>query len=464
MKYSGKYFSVPATQNRLNIALMVLLTGACLVTVVALSRPLIAIAVVYALVFWLVALKRPTIALLLIFATAPFQNDLSGDATAKFSIAEINLYLFIVLLALLTVAHKRPLTLGPLSVPTGIYLAVSALAALFHWRGMSTVLSLVQMFQYLVLVVLVFASGAPRLREMPSVLNGLLWACVVLAVVGTFVGVRSGSSYFWGLHKNGVGASLACGLVIAGDRWLGETRSRPQTILLVMMGIITTGLVFTLSRGAWMSALIGLVYVATVRRQLFRLGRVTVTLVPLFVASWFLLPSSSQEYALGFDSRRQNIADRYKSIDFARDQFLASPVLGNGIGLRKQYDATNLFWLTLAETGVVGLVVLLLLHIGVFQMLNKTRRFVAIEDTRYSLLTISGGLVLGKAVHGMVDHYWSRGDTMITWAAVGMALGVHFAVQHERDLRRTTLQNRDMQWEQIEGAVLPRPVYLGDKQ
>jgi len=33
-------------------------------------------------------------------------------------------------------------------------------------------------------------------------------------------------------------------------------------------------------------------------------------------------------------------------------------------------------------------------------------------------------LVLGKLVHGMVDHYWSRGAIMIAWASVGMALSV----------------------------------------
>ena len=47
-------------------------------------------------------------------------------------------------------------------------------------------------------------------------------------------------------------------------------------------------------------------------------------------------------------------------------------------------------------------------------------------EALFSLLCIGGALVLDKFVHGMVDHYWSRGAIMAAWASAGMATRAYY--------------------------------------
>jgi hypothetical protein len=96
------------------------------------------------------------------------------------------------------------------------------------------------------------------------------------------------------------------------------------------------------------------------------------------------------------------------------------------VGLRKEYDATNVFLLTLAETGVVGMAAFLYLHIAMALMVWRARRFAPRDDMLFTALALGGALVLSKFIHGMVDHYWSRGALMIAWASAGMATHAWF--------------------------------------
>jgi O-antigen ligase len=114
------------------------------------------------------------------------------------------------------------------------------------------------------------------------------------------------------------------------------------------------------------------------------------------------------------------------SMDFAKSQYESSPLLGVGVGLRKEYDATNVFMLTLAETGLVGMAAFLYLHIAMALMVWKARRFARRDDVLFTALALGGALVLSKFIHGMVDHYWSRGALMIAWASAGMATHAWF--------------------------------------
>ena len=90
--------------------------------------------------------------------------------------------------------------------------------------------------------------------------------------------------------------------------------------------------------------------------------------------------------------------------------------------MRKEYDATNVLWLTLAETGPVGLLAFLTAHGRLIFGVWMRRKSALIGDSGPSATALAGALVLAKLVHGMVDHYWSRGAIMVAWSAVGMAL------------------------------------------
>ena len=130
---------------------------------------------------------------------------------------------------------------------------------------------------------------------------------------------------------------------------------------------------------------------------------------------------------MGFGTDHYNIKLRYESVDIAENYFTQSPVFGMGVGLRKNYDATNLLLVTLAETGVLGAAALLFIHLAFFRMVWRTHSQIARSDALFSLLCIGGALVLNKFVHGMVDQYWSRGAIMAAWAGAGMVTRAYYA-------------------------------------
>lgn len=386
---------------------------------------LLAGAGIYALAFWLACWRRPWLALLLVFAAAPFQNDLSGTDAAssnlKFSFAEINL-----LLALpIFVAQHRRLSLGPLAWPVASYFAVSLLSSILNWRGGAASTSFLQMFLFLVVVVLLFASMTPRIEDVRP-------ALLALVAVGLFfaaVLIVTRQQYVLGIHKNGVGGSMGVALLICLELWFAERAGWRKWALALSLAAIAGGLLITLSRGSWVGTALGVGLIFAMRRQWALMGRTVLVLLPVLFVAWNALPREQREYATSFGKERGNIEARYDNLEFMQSHFEESPLLGVGVGLRKQADATNLVWMTLAETGVLGLLALTAIHVAFFAMVWRTQARLDRGDPLFSLAAIGGALILARLAHGMVDHYWARGPTMMGWAGAGMALGAYFALQ-----------------------------------
>ena len=395
----------------------------------------------YACAFWIAGWKWPKIPLLLIFALAPFQNDISSGAPwapkdeevftggPHFSIAEINLLLTLPLFFL----RGRPLLRGPTFIPVVLYLCACLGSAFLNWR-LTTTVSLTQIGMYLMIAVLVFTSFTSDPRDFRPALCGLVFVGVILA--SAVIVTRSG--YVLGLHKNGVGSSLAATVIVCAELWFGSTRRWPRIILGTAMALLVAGLFFSLSRGGWLGALCGVFLLLALRREFNTLLRLGLLLIPLIGICWALLPDQARDYATGFDKENLNIRMRYESMEFAQRQFAQSQLLGVGVGLRKEYDATNLFWLTLAETGVLGLVTFLYLHWSLARFVWVDHKRIAKSDPLFSLLALGGALVLSKFVHGMVDHYWSRGAIMAAWAAAGMATHAHFVLRQRMRPNRSS--------------------------
>ena len=397
------------------------LLAAIVLTKLALTSLLFPAAIFYVVGFSLLAWHLPGVALMLIFASAPFQNDLSGGGGAKFSIAEVNLMLTLPVLYLRCLIGKQRLHVGPILLPVLLYFAVCILSSMIHWRGGTALISLIQMFLYFVVAVLVFCVFAPD----P---NQYRMGFYALVLVGVFLTGAALVTNYWfiGLNKNGIAASLACCFLVCVELVLSADSRKQQRRLLAALGIIGVGLLFSLGRGAWLGTLAGVVFIFVLRRQVPLLIRIALMLLPLLALFWFTLPQSSRDYTFGFGQEHYNIKLRYDSIALAQNYFHESPIYGMGVGLRKDYDATNIILMTLAETGVLGVVTLLLIHTAFFQMIWRSRERIGRSEPIFSLLCIGGALVLDKLVHGMVDHYWSRGAIMAAWASAGMATRAYY--------------------------------------
>lgn len=438
-KYVAAYEAGPVGQTaaRMRAALgppgvvLICLGVAAVLTFLALHQLLYAAALIYLAVFWIVSWRHPGVALTLILASAPFQNDLSGGGGAKFSIAEVNLMLTLPVFYGFCLVRKQLPKVGPTLVPVTLYFMVCLCSSLLHWQGADAIISLVQMFLYFVVAVAVFCSFAARSEQM-------LLAFYVLVGVGAFLSVMGLATNFWfiGLNKNGIAASLASAFLVGTDLCLAARTRRSRGWLLAALGVIGVGLLMSLSRGAWMGTISGVVFIFLLRREYKLLARVILAMVPLLAAFWLLLPPEAKDYATGFGAEHYNIKLRYDSLDLARGYFTQSPLYGMGVGLRKNYDATNILMMTLAETGVLGLAGFLLIHAAFYRMIWRAQAWIAPSETLYTFLCIGGALVLDKFVHGLVDHYWSRGAIMAAWGAAGMAARAYYIAQGRASLAR----------------------------
>lgn len=385
---------------------------------VALIQPLYALGILYAIGFCVLAWNRPAIALALIFAAAPWQQSLVPSAPVLFSLAEVNLALMLPVVLLRNAVEKRRLLLGPVALSLALYFAICLLSSLQTWRGRDALVSLLQMGLYLVIGLLIFSSYARREEEFLPGLYGLIGVGIFFAL--TVLILRT--NYVLGLHKNGVGASLACAFLVGVEFWFRSRDPQRKRWLLVALSIIVAGLLWTLSRGSWLGALVGLAWIVVLRGEWKLLWRGALVFLPLVAIGWSALPQSEREYTVGFGRDRWNINERYRSVEFAREHWEKSPIYGVGVGLREEYDATNIAWSTLAETGVLGLAAFAAIHVVFFHALWKVRSRLAHDDLLFSLVVIGGALLWRQLAHGMVDHYWGRGPLTMTWAAVGMAI------------------------------------------
>ena len=158
------------------------------------------------------------------------------------------------------------------------------------------------------------------------------------------------------------------------------------------LAIIGAGLLATLSRGAWLGAFCGVGVLLMLRRQFGVFFRAGLVLIPVILIAWQFLPKESRETATGFDrSTHRNIEARFQTIEIARGYFDQDPVLGMGVGLRKEFDATNLLWVTLAETGVLGAGALILIHVAFFRMAWRVQKWTAREDELFTVLALGVG-------------------------------------------------------------------------
>ncbi len=438
-KYLAAYEAGPVGQAaaRLRAALgppgvvLVCVGIAALLTFLGLHQVLYAAALLYLAAFWIVSWRHPGIALMLILAAAPFQNDLSGGGGAKFSLAEVNLMLTLPVFYGFCLVRKQLPKVGPTFIPVALYFMVCLCSSLLHWQGGDAIISLVQMFLYFIIAVAVFCSFAARSEQM-------LLALYVLVGVGAFLAIMGLATNYWfiGLNKNGIAASLASAFLVGTDLCLAA-RSRPKrNLLLAALGVIGVGLLMSLSRGAWMGTISGVIFIFLLRREYRLLGRVGLAMIPLLAIFWVALPPEAKDYALGFGTEHYNIKLRYDSLDLARGYFEQSPLYGMGVGLRKNYDATNILMMTLAETGLLGLAGFLLIHAAFYRMIWRAQAWIAPSETLYTFLCIGGALVLDKFVHGLVDHYWSRGAIMAAWGSAGMAARAYYIAQGRAALAR----------------------------
>jgi hypothetical protein len=401
------------------IAFIVLFMAGIGSTYLSLIRetPLPALALVYCSLFMFLVWKRPQVALTGIIAVTPFVQDLGGGLPVKFSLAEVHLLLAFIVYVIKGVLTRSLRFLGPLSVPVTVYMAVLTWTSLRSGLEQEDIKALLQTFVTCGVTVAVFANMVP---DAESMVRSFIWLpifCLPIAVLE----ITTGQFNVLGLHKNSIGGSLGAALIIAANLWYSQLNVIGKRYLVWIIFVLGGGLLISLSRGAWIGTILGLTVSGMLSGRITLVIRTLLASLPVVLILWFLLPSEKREYATGFQAERWNIRARMNTQENLQEIITKEPIFGTGIALRKQVDATNFVLVTLAESGVIGLIAIMFVFGSIIAVGFKVCR----SDQKQSQV-VCGALAVGllscKIGHGMFDHFWGRGNGTVVWASIGILL------------------------------------------
>lgn len=420
------------------LPLIVLLSVACIAVFFGMSTDnvLIPVAFAYAVVFTVLVWHRIDIALGLVLVLAPWVQDVSGGGgAAKFSAAELHIFLIATVMVVRASLDRKLITIGRLTAPVVLYMALMGVSS---YQGGIEREDIIALFQTGIFCFVLPYLYLDRRLSPKSQRNILLAAACSTVVLGIFQIVAGPKAFALGIHKNNMGQGMAAGLAIWMCSWFDRFTGWWSKLVLPALAIVTVALVFTLSRGAWVGAGCALVALAVMYGRLQLLLRAALVIVPLVGVMWTYLPKEDQQYATSFDREKyDNIDVRYNNFERTVTLIAKSPIIGNGISIRKQVDATNLVMVTLAEGGVLGFV-LFLVPLGVyFKLVATLLRKIPQSDPLFFVVSVSSAVMISRLGHAQFDHYWVRGASTIAWASVGLVIAVDRSVS----LRRTNLKS-----------------------
>lgn len=389
--------------------------------VIAYFSPQVA-AVLYCPLYMALAWVNPAAALFIMFAEVCFPFDVGGATNiAHTAPAEISLVLAGLIFWLRSLGRSSPRRISnPIFFPILFYFGICFASTFTNWTGRDAVVSFLQMALYLVFCVKVFSSWVPERRQMYAAFYGLMAGCTFISL---FLLITRSNDVL-GIHKNATGTFLSYLVIILVEMAVSKSiMARRPKLLSLILAFNLAGLVMSTSRGAWMGTLVGLSLLLACRRQFKLFGKVLLVMIPAIAVCWLLVPQNQREYALNVSTNNRDVSARYATIDFYASRFHQSPIIGMGMGLRKEADSTNIVMSTLAETGAMGLAAFLLIHlvflVTTFNAMRKTPR----SHPDFTFLVLGSALILCLFTHGLVDHYWSRTQIPV-WAMVGAAIAV----------------------------------------
>lgn len=242
----------------------------------------------------------------------------------------------------------------------------------------------------------------------------LVAGAVAMVAVGLSLTSALAPAYPLGLHKNAAGALLSMVLLLA---YIAPgALSRSGTAVLVLRVTLVGGIMATQSRGAMLALVIGFATWA-VRRPaaVLRLPLLVVACVAMvtFVVVSLARPEEREGAFTPLGSRERQREE-------ALVDWRTSPVVGQGIRYFRapeyagRQEVHNVVYATLAETGVVGLVALVIFF---------GWTLVVVRGIRGALGTAALAVVVARFAHGLFDLFWGAGTQTLPWLLIGMAAG-----------------------------------------
>jgi O-antigen ligase len=322
---------------------------------------------------------------------------------------------------------------NPLIIPALLFVAVNAVSLVWSIKPRTTLVFTIQLIELIIVFPLVFAS-LPRSVATIRKAFVLFIALTCVMAVATFVvyvthpNTHTQGTYLPGLNKNAIGTFLAAGLILAYAQWITSERSRARALLAVAFVVDVAGLIGSGSRGAIIGAGVAILGVGFLlgRRRLLAVMMVG-TLAVLYVAVIQPEQVVKANAAGAYDS---SVIRQY-AWEGAIKKIEQRPVLGTGGGTYVDTlphltdyivtDPNNLFLLTWGELGIPGMAALIYLLFNFGRLLVRVRR---LPSEAAVLAVAAGGVALSLFAHFQVDVSWSRGETTLAFAMMGLMVAL----------------------------------------
>jgi O-antigen ligase len=316
-----------------------------------------------------------------------------------------------------------------------------------HWSD--GIVPFAQLVEYLIVSVLVFynldsLSDIERTAKMY-----LLFASAIglLAIVLGGLHEFSGPLFVLGLHKNALGQIVGDALPInLALIFLAWNKKRKSSLYYVAFLVNLFALLLSLSRGAMMGAVVGMLIVVflsgVLKRPLAFFVAIFSFAVIGFAINWYIANNPKLVAELLNIKVGSSAYTRIIMWDDVVSKIRQAPYFGHGLGTYfisipemgfKQQDPNNIFLLNWHDLGLVGLVLFALIILYLF-LIGMTSFMTQVNSTLRLLHVAMFASFLSQLIHWQVDVSWVRGASLFFGATIGMMLRIR-TIQEETKLQ-----------------------------
>jgi O-antigen ligase len=308
------------------------------------------------------------------------------------------------------------------------FLVVCGISFGWNRHAMSGLLSYaaggMRVVQMLCLVPLVFAAVSWTEERLRGLWTSLLCtSCVIMAAAIVHYLAGAGGHPIFGVHKNGIGLSVALGALVALAIFWSKEPAQLAPILPVRCALFLgmPALAFASSRIGVICFLCGMLALSLHYRKVI----LPLILFAVLVGSLWIAGRIKPPHARGAEMTvslsEVSVQERMDQYRRSWARFRQNPLLGDGLRARKDIEPHNLEILLLAETGLLGLAAfggVLCSHAALFRhaLVRLRDRGGAILGSVWALAACSVALL----VHAQADPFWRKGPLFLMGASVGI--------------------------------------------
>jgi putative inorganic carbon (hco3(-)) transporter len=427
------------------------------------AQPLILVALFVAPLLALAIIVNPLIAVLTILATFPIGSVAQGIGPLRIQAVEAAVFVAAIVVVLRRLATGRiPL---PFAAPLGWAVALFIWTLLSVYSAIDHTLALKVLFSLLggIVCATVVLAGCRDMHDLRILLAGFVTAGVAIGVI-TFTetkGLSGVSTEFGGAEivsgrlegafdsPNQLGSLCALMVPVCTGLIFGARTIRWRVTAGVAVVILLATLMLSLSRGAWIGAAVGLLFMLIKLREARRL--LVVLAIPLVVIGffvWSLTPTATDVKVVGerakaitvlspYDDRRVIYREAYREIR-------ENPLFGVGPGgfpvastLVVSESATlsyahahNLYLNWAAEVGLPSVVLILCFAFSLALAANTASRGARVRgdpQDRAIVIGISAALIT-VLVQGFFDYVIPN---PVVWTAMWILIGSLLVARRE---------------------------------